>query len=121
MGNYAETHAGALADVADAGAAVTFSLTTPGTYDAATDTYTTPTTATVAGFAIEVAGDPDTYKALSLVRSSAPSLFFTPSTYGALPAVGYTVTWNSIVYTVRDVSPLSPDGTPIAATIVVSV
>lgn len=121
MGKYADTHASALLDVAEAGSAVTFTHATPGTYDATTDTYTTPTTTTVTGYAIEVAGDPDTYKALSLVRSSAPALFFMPDTYGSLPNVGDTVTWNSTAYTVRDVSPLAPDGTAIGATIVVSV
>lgn len=121
MADYTQTHADALADVADAGASVTFTFTSPGTYDATTDTWSTPTTTTVTGSAVEVKGNPDTYERLSLVHSSAPSLFFTPDTYGSLPRPGYTVTWNSIAYTVKDVDPLAPDGTPIAATIVVGV
>lgn len=121
MGNYASDHSDALATVADAGAAATFTLTSPGTYDESTGTWSTPTTSTVTGSAVEVGGDPDTYERLSLIRSSAPSLFFTPDTYGSLPTVGYTVTWGGVSYTVKDVLPLSPDGTAIAATILVAV
>jgi hypothetical protein len=121
--SYATTHASASRTVASKGAAVSFTLTTPGTYDASTDTYTTPTTATVNGSAVRVAAkasaDVQKYAALGLVQSEAPCLFFTPTTYGSLPLPGYQVTWNSIVYTARDVDPIAPNGVAIAARIVV--
>ncbi len=38
-----------------------------------------------------------------------------------MPKPGYAVTWGGKDYTVRDVTPLSPDGVAIAASVVVSV
>lgn len=119
-GRYATDHAGAVADVAAAGAAVSFTLTTPGTYDATTDTYSTPTTVTVSGYAIETGNDPDVYIALSLIQSNPATLFFTPSTYGAFPKLGYAVTWGGIAFTVKKVTTLSPDGVVIAAWVVIA-
>ncbi len=118
--SYAPEHASALADVTAAGSAVTFTWRTPGVHDPATDTFTTAATVTVAGYALRVRGDPDRYRALSLVEAQAPTLLFTPTTYGALPALGASVTWGGTVYTVRDVAPLAPDGTAILARVVVA-
>ena len=116
---YATDHAGAVADIRDAGAPVTFSRTTPGTYNATTDTYTAPKTTTVVGHAVGTRGDPVRYQALSLVELAAPTLLFAPTTYGELPALGSTVTWAGIVHTVRDIQPIAPDGTAIIARIIV--
>jgi hypothetical protein len=120
MTKYASDHAGALLDVTEAGSAVTFTRTNPGTYDATTDTYSSPSTSTVTGDAIQVAGNPEQYKALELIESEAPTLFFTPDTYGQLPELGDTVVWNSVTYTVRAKQPIAPDGTAIAARLVVA-
>lgn len=117
---YATTHARAKTIVVGAGAAVTFTLTTPGTYDSTTDTYSAPSTASIVGSAVRVAGDPQQYKALELVEEEAPTIFFTPTTFGQLPAPGYSVTWGGLTFVTRAVRPISPDGTAIAARIVVS-
>jgi hypothetical protein len=101
--------------------AVTFTRTLPGVYSPATDTWTAPTVTTITGNAIAVRGDPTRYRALGLVLTEAPTLFFAPTTYGETPAPGDTVTWTSIVYTVRDVAPIAPDGVTIAARVIVSV
>jgi hypothetical protein len=98
---------------------ITFTRTVPGTYDAATDTWTTPTETTVTGNAVQVRGDADTYRALSLIQSQAPTLLFTPTTYGQLPLPGDQVTWAEDVYTVRDVAPIQPDGVAIMARVIV--
>jgi hypothetical protein len=87
---------------------------------------TTETTSTITGGAIQVRGRPDTYRALSLIESSAPTLLFTPTTYNlhagsdefVMP--GDEVTWAGETYTARDVSPVAPDGFVIAARIVVT-
>jgi hypothetical protein len=100
---------------------VTFTRQNPGTYDAATDVWTSPTATTITGHAIQVRGDPQRYRALGLVLTTMPTLFFSPTTYGETPAPGDTVTWTSIVYTVRDVAPIAPDGVTIAARVIVSV
>ena len=100
--------------------AVTFTHSTPGTYDAATDTWGTPVTTTVTGEAVRVRGDPETYRALGLIQSENPTLLFTPATYGEAPEPGYTVEWSNVVYTVRDVNPVAPDGVMILARVVVS-
>jgi len=99
--------------------AVTFTHTTPGTYDATTDTTTSPVTTTVTGNAMQVRGDPETYKALGLVEYEAPTLLFVAQTYGEVPQVGDTTDWASITYTVKSVQPLAPDGYVILARVVI--
>lgn len=118
--SYTDDATGALADLTDAGASVTFTQQTPGVYDAATDTFTGAATVTVAGSAVEIPGDPDTYAALELVLLQARTLLFSASTYAALPALGASVTWGSAVFTVRSVDSVAPDGNAIISTIVVA-
>ena len=118
--SYSEDHASALADVQDAGASVAFSLVSAGTHDPATDTWSGGSTTTVTGSAVRTAGNPERYKALELVESEAPTLFFTPDTYGSLPDQGSTVSWGGVTYTVRDVDPVAPDGTAIGAYVVIA-
>lgn len=118
MGYEAE-HASALADITEAGTAVTFTQASPGTYDAATDTWTTPVETTVAGFAIQTRGNPDVYRELSLVESKAPTILFAPTTFGEIPDLGYTVTWSGVTYTVKQIAPVQPDGNMIIARIVI--
>jgi len=99
--------------------AITFSNTT-WTYDAATDTDTTPVTVTLSGNAMQVKGDPEVYRTLALIESEAPTLFYAPGTYGDdAPGVGWTVTWADVQYTVRSVETLAPDGVVITARIVI--
>ena len=119
---YAPQASSALATLRRKGAAVTFTQTLPGTFDPATETYSGGSVVTVSGFALrDTGGDPRRWAALSLIQSEAPRLFFTTSgTMGTLPALGATVVWGSTTYTVRDVDPLEPDGTAIAAYIIVS-
>ena len=91
------------------------------TTDPETGLHTT-STSTIAGSAIQVRGDPQRYAALGLKLDTMPTLFFTPTTYGDEPLPGDTVTWpvqNGDLYTVRDVSPIAPDGVLIAARIVI--
>lgn len=110
----------ALADVSEAGSAVTFTFANPGNYDEATDTYSGASSSTVAGFAIRIDGDPKRYEELELQQVDAVTLLFTPTTYGELPALGSHVTWNDIVYMVRDVEPVAPDGPAVRARVVVT-
>lgn len=117
MSDYTEDHAGAVADVAEAGAAITFTLTTPGTLDPATETYSSPTTVTIAGYATENEDDSEEFRALSLVHASVKSLFFTPSTLGQFPLVGYTTTWGGQSYTVKQTKPYGPNGSVIFGTV----
>lgn len=100
--------------------AITFTRSTR-TYDAASDT-STVTESTITGSAIQVRGDPERYRALGLVLSTMPTLFFAPTTYGETPQPGDVVTWpetGGSVYTVRDIDPIAPDGVTIAARIVI--
>ena len=117
MSHYANEHASALADVAAAGTAVTFTRETE-TYNQATDVATSASSTSIAGYAIKVKGRPDTYRALSLIESTAPTLFFVPTIYGGRPKEGDAVTWAGDALTVKDVDPLAIDGTVIAARIV---
>ena len=102
----------------------TFSRVSPGTYDAATGTYTSPVTTTITGSAIEVKGNPQQYAALGLTQSGAPTLLFTPTDYElqsytdefVLP--GDQVEWNGQPFTVKAVFPIAPDGIVIMARVI---
>lgn len=118
--NYTADHAGALADLTEAGAAVTFTLTSPGMYSEATDTFASSGVTTVAGYAIEVPGDPRQYAALELIQRDARTLLFAPSTVGSTPALGAALTWAGATFTVQSVQRVAPDGTAILSTVVVA-
>lgn len=116
--SYAAKHAAALSKVTAKGASVTLSKVTQGSYDPETD-LATASTATVAGYAVEVPGDARRYSALNLVESKASTLLFVPTTYGDTPELGATCSWGGNTLTVRDVQLLAPDGTTILANLVV--
>lgn len=116
MTKYATEHAGALADVTEAGTAVTFTKSTTTTNPSTAQV--TTTTSTVAGHAIRVEGDPETYERLGLTQSNPVTLLFTPTTYGQEPAKGSTFTWEGETRAVAHVEPLAPDGTTILARVV---
>jgi hypothetical protein len=110
MSVYTEDHASALADVAEAGAAVTFTHTTPGTYDATTDTHATPTTSSVTGSAVQ-ADASQLRRAGELIAAGNAVLFFTPTTRGQLPSAGDAITWASASQTVvKTFGEIDPDG-----------
>jgi len=121
---YERQHATALRMLKAKGAAVTFSKSLPGTHDAATDTYTSPSVSEVAGYAVEVrpksAADIEKYRALSLVPAQAPTLEFAAETFGAAPELGATASWAGHTVTVRDIVGVQPGGTPILFRLVVS-
>jgi hypothetical protein len=117
---YTADHAGALADIQEAGSAVTFTFASPGTYTASTGLFAGDTTTTVTGAAIRVTGNPLRYQALGLTQTEAPTLLFAPTTYGSLPVLGASVVFGGVTYTVRDVEPLALDGTTIIANVVVA-
>lgn len=115
--SYAAEHASAYADVAAAGAAVTFTRRTKS--EAALTGVVTVTTTTVGGVAMQVQGDPRRYRELSLVVSTNPTLLFVPTTYGQVPESGDTVVWGGLTLTVKDVNALKPDGTVVLAKVIV--
>lgn len=107
--SYAADHASALADVRAAGAAVVFTLETPGV-EQPDGTFASPTTTTVSGYAIENGGDPNEYERLKLTTHEAPRLFFVATTYGEEPVPGMACTWAGKRHTVRSAKPFRPDG-----------
>lgn len=117
---YAADHAGALADIREAGASVTFTRETASAYDPETGVMGGFTSTTVPGYAIEVPANPIRYRELGLVLATMPTLLFAPNAYGGTPQAGDTCTWAGATMTVRDVKPLRLDGTTIIADIVVS-
>ena len=115
---YAADHADALSSIREAGAAVTFQTGTPGTHAPTTGLFTTPTTATVPGVALRVTAnrrEEDAYRAAGIVSDRVVALLFAPTTFGSLPTLGATVTWNGETLTVKGVTPVAPDGTAILA------
>lgn len=98
------------------GAPVTFTQTTPGTYDGTT--WSDATTVTVEGYAVQIAGDPELYKALGLIESDSPTLSFTPKTRGVIPPLGMTVPWGGETLTVLKRKLLAMNGVATAAHLV---
>lgn len=100
------------------GTAVTFSLVSM-TLDATTET-STPTTTTVAGYAMETNADLEEYQALEVVPTQAKTLWFVPTTAGEVPPVGSTVSWNSETFATKSVRSLGLVGTAQASRVVVT-
>jgi hypothetical protein len=119
MGRFAAEHAGAYADILANGVAVTFTTATR-THTPATDTFGTAVTSTVTGAALRVRGDAKTYREMQLTQSGLVTLLFAPTTYGDLPELGSTVTWEGQTQTVVAVNPVSPDGFAIIARVVLA-
>lgn len=117
----------AFTQVQRAGTTVRFTRTTPGAYDASTDTAAPPTKSTIAGVCIKSKSNPQRYGALGLDLVTMPTLFVVPSVFPlrayspefVLP--GDVVVWNGVSYTVKDCDPLALDGGVISARIVVAV
>lgn len=116
--SYAATHQRAARLVAKKGAPITWSVTTAGTYDATTDSYTTPVTTSCIGHAVEVDGDPQEYRDLELIALNPVTLLFTPTTFGQTPTLGMTGTWGSTVRTVKRIRTISPDANAIGCYVV---
>lgn len=89
------------------GAAVTFTHTAPGTHVPSTGRFGAASTSSVAGYAMRVPGDPETYAALELIESKAITLEFTPTTVGGMPTLDSAFTFDSVSYTVRSVDPFA--------------
>lgn len=117
---YAPHATRALATVKRKGAAITFALVSPGVYDAATDTWSSPVTTSIAGFAVEIGNDPEVFRNLGLILADHATFLFTASTLGSLPVPGFRTTWGGAAYTVKSVLPLSPDGTALLARVIAS-
>lgn len=118
---YANQHASALRAVMQKGASMPLTRATASDYDAESDTLIRVATATLSGYAVEVPGNPSTYQAMGLVQSEAPSVFWVPVTYGDVPKPGDTAPCRGVTMTVKSVTPLSPDGVVIAATLILAV
>lgn len=119
MTSYAADHASALADIKDAGAAITFTKRSAGTHDPITDTFSAPSLSSVAGHAIRTKGDAKRYESLKLTPTDAITLLFAPTTYGQRPALGATATWEGAPVVVRDTDPVAPDGSDIVCRVIV--
>jgi hypothetical protein len=101
------------------GTAVTFTKVVEGSYDSSTNTFSGGSTSTVTGYAEQVAGDPERYRALELVETEAPTLDFTPDTYNEEPAQDSTVSWGGVTFKTRDVASWKPAGEVISSSVVV--
>lgn len=125
---YATDRADALEMIREAGSTVTFPgaiAGAPAVYDPATDTYSGGTPPTDAfSHAVQIEGDPDRFRALSLVLTDPVTLFvaatFTDVAGVAVaftPTIGGPMTWAGVTYTVQDREPVAPDGVPIVWTL----
>lgn len=113
MSKYDAEASSALADITDAGAAVTFSRGGGQVYDPATDTWSGGSSTPVTGQAIQVKGNPDRFAALSLVLVDPVTLVVAAYGFGISPRPGDTMLWAGVTYTIKDVEPTGPDGAAI--------
>lgn len=113
---YAEDIAGAAADIAAAGAPVTFTRNTS-TYNETTDA-TTPSTTTSSSVAIGVKSNWQKFRAQSLTIGIPQTLLVAALSMAFDPLPGDTFVWNGFTYAVVNVEALAPDGTAILYTVV---
>jgi hypothetical protein len=98
---------------------VTFTYTTPGIYDPATDTTTGGVTVTVPARDGD-RGRPESLSAARPHRVGEPHAAVEADTAGELPPLGATVAWGGETLTVKNIKRLAMNGTPTAAKIVVA-
>ena len=104
MTKYGTDHAGAFADIKDAGAEVSFKKKTT----------------TINGVALQVRGDPEEYEALKLIEKATLTLLFVAETYGDSPPLGASCEWGELRYQVEASRKLAPDGVSILSRVIVS-
>jgi hypothetical protein len=100
------------------GAAVTFSKTTQA-YDASAGTMT-PSTATVAGYALQVSRGQRKNADGALIEGEEIELEFLPATAGQVPAIDSSVTFGGYSYNTVRVGPLTLNGTVSTTRVVVA-
>ena len=115
MAAYATERADALADIREAGGPVTFTRTTPGTYDPTTGQYG-GTVTTASGYAIARrpnGGDLERLKTLGidLINVRGQLLVVAAQGLAFQPRPDDRCLWAGETYTVRDVGPLNVNGT----------
>lgn len=114
--DYTQAHADLLTFLIANGIAVTFSKITH-THNPVTDELT-PSTSSVAGYAMKVDGDPVVYERLSLTEKDAPTLLFAANTLGQIPEIGAACTFMG-PRTAKEVLPDAPAGVTISSQVVV--
>jgi hypothetical protein len=117
MSQYDAVAQRSLATITKKGAAVVFPTAggTQPTYDPATDTWSGGSSSSVTGRAVQIDGDPDRWKTLSLILVNPVTLMIAASGLSITPAIGMTFMWpeSGTTYTIRDKQEVAPDGTPI--------
>ena len=117
--DYTEKHSKALAKIqARRGVQVTLTSETPSSFNAETDELET-TPVSVKCYAIELPGDPNEYATNGLTESDPATLFIVPVTYGERPRLHSVVEWAGRERVVRRLFPYQPDGTFLAARVLV--
>ena len=102
------------------GVPVTFTKETPGAYNAVTDAYTTPTTASIVGRGVQLSNDEIQYREAGLITTETFTILFIPDTIGDEPEIGSQLTWDGVVSTARLIHPFRPDGNSIGTKVVLS-
>lgn len=119
-GKYDAVAKRALVTIGKKGTDVTF----PGTgssgdiYDPFTETWSGTGTADASSKAVQIQGDPDRFASLSLSMVNAVTLMVAASGLAVVPTAGMAMEFAGVTYTVKDVDPVAPDGTPIIYTVI---
>ena len=121
MTKYATDHAGALADVREAGTAIVFEQTTFGAQDEEGRFEEGPVVVRTPAVCTEDGGDAEEYERLGLTPSESPRLFVVCEQYGAIPPLNSKARFGmGKVYNVQSVKPYRPDGTAIFSYVILS-
>lgn len=119
--SYATEHAGALADVQAAGAALSFESTSLGTESSTGQFANAPVVTTMLAYGTEDAGDPKEYEQLGLTPLEAPRLFVVCVNYGDIPPLNSKVSFGpGAAFTVRSVKPYRPDGVAVFSYVILA-
>lgn len=108
---YAATAARALATIRRKGGTVLFATTSGRVYDADTGQWTGGAPVTASGWAVQEEDDPMRISALGLSLVDPVTLLVAAFGLGIVPATNMAMTWAEVIYTVKNVEALAPDGT----------
>lgn len=118
MSSYVAEAASARADIAAAGAPVTFTTASGRVYDPDTGLWSGGTPVTTTGSAIQVKDDPMRFSALGLQIADPITLLVAAAGLTLVPSPNIAMTWRGVIYTVKNVEALAPNGSPITYTVI---
>jgi hypothetical protein len=115
---YAATAQRALATIRKKGAPFTLTTASGRVYDPDLGTWTGGAPVVATGYAVQDEDDPMRFSALSLTLVDPVTLLAAAFGLAVVPAPNMALTWAGVIYTVKNVEAIAPDGTAIVYTLI---